>query len=470
MLTGEYAAIRSRGLSEETCRKFRYEVGDGIHIANYFDPAGRQVAQKIRGRDKQFSWAGKKKEAGLFGQQLWAVGGRKLVITEGEIDAMSVSQVQGNKWPVVSVQDGAGAAAKAVLDQLEFVESFDEVILMFDMDDVGREAAASCAELLSPGKAHIAELPRKDANEMLVDGMGTELRNAVWQAKLWRPDGFVSGEELWERMTSPEAEIENHPFPWMFLTGRIDGMRMGELLTLCAGPGTGKSTFGREIMYDLHQQGHTVGILALEEPVERTGWGLASIHTNQLLHRCRDNMTPETEEVAQELIKSNRLHLYDHFGSTGGDNLVAKIRVMARVLGCKFIFLDHLTIALSGFAADGDERQLIDATMTKLATLAQELKIHITLVCHLKRKDGKPFDQGGQVNMSDLRGSSQIEGLSHTIIALERNQQDEEHGDVVTVRVVKDRWTGETGIAGYLEYVKETGRLVDIDDPFGEDG
>lgn len=103
------------------------------------------------------------------------------------------SQLQGNKWPVVSVPTGAQGAAKAIKKSLTWVESFEKVVFMLDMDKHGREAAEECAKLLTPGKAHIASLPLKDANEMLKAGRGKEVIDAIWGAKVFRPDGIVYG-------------------------------------------------------------------------------------------------------------------------------------------------------------------------------------------------------------------------------------------------------------------------------------
>ncbi|HCO12655.1 MAG TPA: topoisomerase, partial [Gemmatimonadetes bacterium] len=88
---------------------------------------------------------------------------------------------------------GASGAAKAVRQHLEWLESFDTVVLMFDQDEPGQKAAVDCALLLSPGKAAIASLPLNDPNEMLVAGRTKELISAIWEAKTYRPDGVVPG-------------------------------------------------------------------------------------------------------------------------------------------------------------------------------------------------------------------------------------------------------------------------------------
>lgn len=195
LIQGEYKDLIKRGIREETCRVFGYQVGSfkdqNVHIAPYYSASGEMVAQKIRFPDKDFKVLGNLKESsGFFGAKLWG-SGRKIVITEGEIDAMSVSQVQNNKWPVISVPNGAQGAAKAIKEHLSYFDGFEEVVLMFDMDEPGTKAAQECAALFPVGKCKIATLPMKDANEMLQAGKGEQIVTAIWQAKAYRPDGRV---------------------------------------------------------------------------------------------------------------------------------------------------------------------------------------------------------------------------------------------------------------------------------------
>jgi twinkle protein len=244
----EYRSLIKRGIDEDTCKKFRYGIGEmrgvTVHVANYTDSEGKVVAQKIRDAKKNFMFAGEPKKAQLFGQHLWREGGKMLVITEGEIDALSVSQLQQNKWPVVSVPNGAQGAAKTIAQQSEWLESYEKVIFMFDMDEPGREAARECAALLSPGKAFIASLPLKDANECLMKGKGAAVISAIWDAKAYRPDGVISISEVADK-AAQDIEV-GRAWPWQSLTDRTYGRRYGELYGFGGGTGCGKSNRDRE--------------------------------------------------------------------------------------------------------------------------------------------------------------------------------------------------------------------------------
>jgi twinkle protein len=463
LLRGSYLAIPNRRLDEETCRLFDYQIaevnGEKCHVANYRDRSGNVTAQKVRKAGKEFSWRGEPKSAGLFGDHLWSKG-KRIVITEGEIDALSVSQAMGNKWPVVSLKDGAQSAVKSIQKSYEYLDGFEEVVLMFDQDEHGREAAAACAEILPVGKVKIATLPLKDANECLVAGKVDAIVQAMWNAKPFRPDGIVMAKDLKEVVLAPDVEIVQ-PYPFKRLTEITKGIRPAELVVITSGSGMGKTTFVREIAYSLHQAGKKVGLLMLEESNKRTLRGLVGLHINKnILVDPEMAEEPEVSKAFDELFQDQDIALFDHFGSTDVDNIANRIRFMARGLGCTHVVLDHISILVSGLAT-GDERKLIDIAMTKLRTLVQETGISLFIISHLKRPEGNQgHEDGAKVHLGQLRGSHAIAQLADVCIAIQKTS-DDEGVDMTELRVLKNRFTGETGGAGTLHYDRQTGRLTE---------
>ena len=455
--------LAARGITEETCSKFGVRVGDingkRVHLYPYFRD-NAVIACKVRGKDKNFSVIGDGHKLPLFGQNLWN-SGKKIIVTEGEIDCLTVSQLQGNKWPTVSVPNGANAARKALSHNLEFLEGFEEVILMFDMDEPGQAAAKECAELFSPGKCKVASLPLKDPNECLLAGRGQEVISAIWNAKPYRPDGIISGQDLWEEVNHEDSVIAAS-YPWSGVNTITHGLRRGELVTITAGSGIGKSAVVREIAYNLIQQGETVGMLMLEENPKRTALGLMGIALDKPLHLSREGVDEhDLKDAFSNTVGSGRCFLYDHWGSSDIDNLVSRVRYLARGCNCGWIILDHLSIVVSGLG-DGDERRLIDNAMTYLRTLVEETGVGLILVSHLKRPEGnKGHEEGATTSLSQLRGSHAIAQLSDMVIGLERNQQDQEKSNVTSVRVLKNRFSGTTGLCCELYYNRDTGRLTE---------
>ena len=153
---------------------------------------------------------------------------------------------------------------------------------------------------------------------------------------------------------------------------------------------------------------------------------------------------------------------HKHFGSTDSENLMSKIRFLVRGCDCDYVVLDHINMVVSGI--EGDERKLIDYTMTKLRSLVEELNFGLILVCHLRRLPDKTgHEEGAITSLSHLRGSHGLAQLTDICCGLERSQQNEETKDILTIRVLKNRYTGDTGVACSLHYNRETGRLSEGD-------
>lgn len=477
-LTGEVKALPARKLSEETCRKFGYAVsslanGTAVQVASYY-VKGTLVAQHTRDKNKDFKWLGESKGVELFGQHLWREGGKMVVVTEGEIDAMSISQINSHKYPVVSLPSGINGAVKALKANLEWLETFESVILMFDNDPQGTQAAEAvskavqeCAALFTPGRCKIAKLPLKDANEMLVANRAGEVIEAIFGAREFRPDGVVSIADLKSSLNKPvEMGLS---WPWPTLTEYTYGIRLDEIYTLGAGTGMGKSEFWKEVMVHLaNQHGQKVGGLFLEETPAHTVRCLAGKLKDKRFHVPNAGWVQEDLDVAvDELVEMDKIFLFDHFGHTDYEVIKARIRFMAVSLGCTYIFIDHITALVSG-DLEGDERKQLDYIMTDLASLCRELHIAIFCISHLTSPEGTPHEEGGRVLLKQFRGSRAIGQWSSFCIGLERNQQeqDEKRRNITTVRVLKDRYTGEaTGKLLYLRYEAETGRMKETEGP-----
>lgn len=467
---GRYSALTARGISKETCQKAGYWIAkvDGVmyQVADYRDQNGNIVSQKVRDKDKNFKTTGSHKSDALFGKHLWN-GGKKIVVTEGEIDMLTVMELQDCKYPVVSLGHGASAAKKTCAANYEYFDQFEQIILMFDMDDAGRKAVEEAAQVLPAGKVRVAVLPCKDANECHLNGHDREIMEQVWNAGPWIPDGVVSALSLRERIREHLSSEESVGLLFSGCSGINDktlGARGGEVIMVTSGSGMGKSTFVRQQALQWGTaMGKKVGLAMLEESVEETAEDLIGLH-NRVRLRQSDSLKREIIENGKfdqwfdELFGNDTFHLYDSFAEAETDRLLAKLAYMRSGLGCDVIILDHISIVVSA-SGESDERKMIDNLMTKLKGFAKSTGVVLVVICHLKNPDkGKAHEEGRPVSITDLRGSGALRQLSDTIIALERNQQGD-MPNLVLVRILKCRFTGDTGIAGYMEYNKETGWL-----------
>jgi len=473
-----YHALTDRSISLETAKKYgvrsvKDEKGDIIehHYPAYIN--NEEVATKIRRPNKVFGWSGSPKGTGLFGQQIAQAGGKYITITEGECDAMAAYELLGSKWPVVSVKNGAQGAVKDVQENLEFLESFDTVVISFDNDKPGREASKKVARILKPGKAKILSLPTefKDPNEMLRLGHHKAYVTAWWASKLYTPSGILNVSEERENYKKRERK-ESIPYPWQGLNDKLEGLRQGELITLTGGTGLGKSSVTRELEHWLiTNTNDKVGVIALEEDWRRTVDGILSIEANARLHidSVRAQFSEEEIDnffnVLYDGQNKNRVYVHAHLGMNDVDSVFSKLRFMAMGLECKWIVFDHLHMLLS-MTTDGDERRNIDSIMHNFRTLVEETGVGLILVSHLRRIDGnRGHENGIETGLNHLRGSQSIAQLSDCVISLERNQQSEDPIEASTtrVRVLKSRYTGDVGLATHLFYDKDSGRLAELE-------
>ena len=477
-MTGVVASIPDRRISEATCKKFgvtvEYDTAGTIskHHYPYFDKdTGAQTGTKSRIVDnKAFYASGTFDNVGLFGQQAFKGGGKYITVVEGEADALAVSEMFDGKWAVVSIRSGASGAVKDIKQNLEWLESFENVVICFDSDTAGQEASRAVLDLFTPNKAKNVKLPVKDAGEMLKERNVQGFIKEWWNAKTYRPDGIIAGSDTWESIVAQE-DIKSIPYPWQCLNEFTYGFREKELVTITSGSGMGKSQIVRELEhYLLGATDDNIGILALEEDIPKTALGIMSIEANQTLHLSREFSREDKKVFWDRTLGTGRIFMFDHWGSTNEDNLLSRIRYMAKGLDCKWIILDHLSIVVSD-QETGDERKAIDSIMTKLRQLVQETGVGLFLVSHLRRPSGKAHEDGGQISLAELRGSAAIAQLSDMVIGLERDQQnqDPQVRNTTTVRVLKNRYAGLTGAACYLYYDKDTGRMIETTCPVNDD-
>ena len=466
------SVLADRKISAAVVEKFgvRIDNVNDRHLYPYRNGDGALIGVKTRySRNKTFSWDGNGQTV-LFGMHLFPGGGKTITICEGEIDTMAAHQMNGSKWPTVGMPSATGI--KAVKDNLEYLNTFEEIYLAFDNDDAGKRATEDVANLFEPNKCKVVNLaPLKDVGEYLAEGKVEDYTRRWWNAQPFTPEGIVRGSSLWD-LVSTDDDTPSVPYPYDGLQEMTYGIRVGELVTLTAGSGLGKSAVVRELMYHLlNVTEDNIGCLFLEESTKRSALGFMSMAANKPLHLPDTEKTPEELRLAfDQTLGTDRIFLYDSFGSNSLENIIGRVRHMAKAMDCKYIVLDHLSIVVSS-QENGDERKAIDEIVTKLRMLVQELRISLIMVSHLRRPQGQGHEDGAATSLSQLRGSAAIAQLSDMVIGLERNGQHENEvmRNTTTVRVLKNRFSGITGPATYLYYDKTTGRLTETGEPGQDD-
>ena len=461
--------ISRRNISEETVRFFNVTM-DPTSLSQYYPytKANKIVAYKERKEPKAFQTHGDFKSTELFGQaQAASLGGKSLVITEGELDCLAMSEAfnshYGKRWPVVSITSAAGT--KTLLEQREWLQTFDQVVLMFDNDDAGKKATETAAKIIGAGKVKIAKLQEKDPCDELVKHGYKALMTAYWNAQTYSPAGILVGEQIWEKYLERE-NTESIPYPSCIagLNDKIRGMRQGEITLLTSGTGSGKSTITKEII--LHLLATTdskIGVISLEESIGDTTEQLVNMHLKS------QTETPESfRKGFDEIFKDERIVLLDHQGSVSDASLTDKIEYMA-LMGCTHLFLDHITIAVSEGTDGLSGNEAVDKMMSDLLKIVKKHNVWLGLISHLRKSfTGKAFEEGHLPTIDDIKGSGSIKQISFDIIAFARNlvAEDETEKKTVKFRVLKSRFTGLTGDAGAAIYDRDSGRLTELSKDF----
>ena len=463
-----FLALADRGISAKAAAKYGITFNPDptskyVHVYPYYKN-GRHVSNKGRVRaEKDFRWNNKESDLELFGQSAFPAGCAKtLTIVEGECDAAAAFDMNGG-FPVVSVES-ASSALRDIKRNFDYVCSFDEVVICFDKDEgkvtkkgisyPGQEAALKVAEALPVGKVRLLTLSEhKDPNDYLQAGKGRAFVKEWFNAPKFTPASLRMGTELWDEIiTVPEYETVS--YPWDGLQTKTYGLRLSELVIVNAQQKIGKSTVLGQITHHLLQASDAgIGIMRLEESNRDTALNLMSIESKKRLHLpdVWDECSPEEiRKYYDKTVNTDRIVMWDHFGSNSIDAVLAKIRSM-HALGCKYIILDHLSIIVSD--QTGDERKQLDELATKIKTLTMDLNICVIAVVHQNR-DGQ------------IRGTAGIGQLANVVIRLDRDKEarNDTVRNTTEVTVTDNRFCGDTGLACYLYYDPDTGVLEEMDE------
>jgi len=441
------------------------------------------VALKTRLPNKNFKWTKTSptaaRDAGFFGQHAAFRSSRKVMITEGEIDAMSAYQMlKGTKleMPVVSIKNGA-KDIKINDFQKEYLDKFEQIYLCFDADEHGVRAAKNFSQIFPPEKVSMVNIERghKDANDYLTKNQTKDFLFAVQIAAPITRQGMILGVNTLKFLEEdPERLI---PYPYKGLNDMLYGISSaGELITILSGSGLGKSTFMKGLGLHLKNTMEPfvgtdkIGGIFLEENKRKTVRILTGMNMNRNLmlpHIWDETDKEDWGKSWEQVFADNSWIFWDQWGSNTVDSLIDNMRYMVANFGAKVVLFDHISILLSGGTHGGNERQTIDELMTKLRALINELEFTCIAISHLtKGNEGTPHEEGGRVKLSHARGAGSIYQLSDTVLGLERNGQDDNPAlrNITNIRVLKSRLSGETGPATRLIYKKSAGTMSELTD------
>lgn len=470
---GTYRDLPHRRIREDTCKKYRYQVTDsGTEIGTLFKK-GKVHAQQLRAANtKAFISIGQTSTGEFFGQHTCrGAGGKWLVVTEGYIDCMSVAQ--HGPWDVVSLTNGVQSAAANFKNNLEFVNGYETVFLCFDNDEAGELAVDAVKDLVRPGKVKITSLRLKDANEYLTKGSVKDLVSDIWASATYAPPGIVASSEV-DLVTNSHEVLT---YPDSVLNSVMLGREVNTSTLIGSGTGSGKSTKLKEFVdHDLNR-GVKVGALFFEESPWDTVMDIASLRLGKPIRRIlrqrkakaldpnmkerfKDDL--DDDQIAREFgrVKTQPLYLWNPDDPPTADAVLARMEYLVLGLGCKAIYLDHISLMQFGGKS---ELEGLDDFAVRFKSLVLRCPAHFFVVSQLSQGDAsKSHEEGGKITLRHFRGSQRVISVFNEVMALQRNQQGdtEEARNTTNLFCLKARLGGETGHVNSYRYDQQTGRMT----------
>ncbi|WP_210496317.1 toprim domain-containing protein [Pantoea ananatis] len=414
-----YAYLASRCIDRETADRFK--ISDAVvwyhdesrevpAIAYPYIRSGELLQVKRisteRPNGKKIIMAESNCEPCLFGWQALDKATRLLILCEGEIDCMSYAQIG---LPALSVPFGGGKGAKQQWIEHEYhnLDRFDEIWLSMDNDDVGREAAKEIARRLGEHRCRLVELPHKDINECLIQGMsGDDVMQYLERAKYFDPDELCSAGDLLQETIDAFEQRDAGLFnsPWQSLNYNFK-FRSSELTLVNGVNGHGKTELVGHIAIEAMAQSARVCIASLEL---KPGKMLARL-TRQAI--CTATPTREDITMCNEWLSEN-LWVFKLTGTAKADRLLTIFAYARRRYGIDLFVIDNL--AKCGFDEEdaSGQKAFIDA----LCDFKNEHNCHVILVTHARKTD-----ETVPTGKMDVKGTGALTDMPDNVMSVWRN-------------------------------------------------
>ena len=475
-----------RGLTLNTCKTFGVRHGFSLEtgeVTEQYYPCtqeGQIVGYKIREVPKDFYSKGRTgADCELFMQFKFNRGGKYVVITEGEVDALSAYQMlkdyntnRGSDFETAVVSPTTGANShKQIAAQFKFFDSFDQIIISYDNDKAGQDATEKLLKVLPKGKVKIMQMKFKDANEYLENGQEKAFISDFYQAKKQIPVGVLASNNLYDRILGQSA-IAKIPFPpFMDKLNElfVGGMPLGHIINIAADTGIGKTTLVNELIYYwIFNSPHMIGIVSMELDAGQYGEVLLSRHLSKKLaliptteEKLQYLNSDSTRQQALELMQNSdgdsRFYLLDNRDGTV-EEIQDTIEELVVACGAKVVVLDPLQDILDGLSNDEQ------AEFMKWAKgFIKSHGVTFVFINHMRKT---PAGQNGADSEQNIMGSSTIIKSASANILLKRDKmsEDEITRNSTEISVTKNRVCGLTGPAGSIYYDNSTHTLYNLED------
>ena len=447
---GRYLAMR--GITASTMEDFKVYTYEDRQ--EYVYPSG---GIKVRRLDEKafYAKAGFKGDE-LFGMNLFTAGcSKRVTITEGELDALSVAQMLKGSYinPVVSLP--SATPSKKLWDNChEWLNSFSEIVLSVDNDEAGNAVADKIAKMF-PNKVYRVDHSKfKDANDFLKAGAGAEYKSSWWNARKYTPENVLNTSEQFLSLYHDTPEHQYVPTGIQALDDKILGLMQGHFTVIKAQTGIGKTEVMRFLEFNLLQRKVPIAAWHLEETKLRSLLGLVSYQLSDNLTR-RDLIDEKGAEdrvvqAIKDLTKDELFYQFYLGDGQGADDLIDQIRFFSQAAGCKFVFFEPIQDVIAGSSEESKEQMLADLSI-RLSKLAAELNVGIVTIAHTNEN-------------GDTKYCKMIGQRASVIIDLQRDKDADtlEERNTTHIRVEKNRPCSEVGSAGKMRFNSDTFTLREV--------
>lgn len=456
--------LPDRKLRAESLNHFGIRIGmseqDGITPTLHYYPYtkdGEIVGYKVRLIENKRIWSiGNQRGVDFFGwTQAIATGARRLIITEGELDAVAVYRIlemhtkedyKDSTPAVVSLPHGAGSAARDVARLLpEIRKYFKQVSLCFDNDEPGKKATSEVLQIL--GNADVISLPAKDANECIIQGIGKAAYAAIrFNATKPKNTRLVWGRDVHEAAKEPAKW--GLSWPWKGMTELTRGIRFGETTYIGAGEKMGKSEIVNALAKHLIVEHDLKVLLAKPEESNNKTYKLLNAKvTGSIFHDPKVEFDIAAYETGGKLIR-DKVCMLDLYQRINWEGLKNDIHCAVNE-GIRAVFIDPITNLTNGLSA-GEVNETLSGIAPELAAMAKDLEIAVFIFCHLNKppKGSTPWDRGGIITTDYFAGSSAMARSCNYAIGLQGNKDPDlphEERNMRELVLLADREFGESG-------------------------
>ena len=479
-----------RGLKDEYSKlfgvRYGYDEKTGEVNEQYYPVTqeGQLTGYKVREIPKNFRSIGRTgADCELFGQFKFNRGGKYVLIVEGELDMLSAYQMlseynknRGSEFEIAVVSPTTGANSyKQIAAQYKFFDSFDNIVLCYDQDKAGKEAAEKVIPYLPKGKVKVMQMRYKDPNEYLTQGKQKEFIQDFYNAKTYTPAGVVGSSELYEKLLE-STQVKKIPLPQFLskLDDMLNSVDLGTIGIIAAGSGAAKTTVANELIYFwLFNSPYKIGVVSLELTCGQYAQAMLSRHIENKIANIKDpgeklkflereTVKTKADELFKTLEGQDRFMVIDERDGSI-EVLQDKIEEMVISCGVKVIILDPVSDLFD--SAPLEEQA---GFMKWQKSMVKNYNVTFINIAHIRKgsNNKESASTGAFVPEEAIIGASQQVKSASWVVMLARDKYNEDETIRNTTKIVlsKNRSNGVTGDAGSIYYCNKTHRLYNLDD------